>query len=142
MFQIEFYRLPNGKQPIVEFLDGLDTKMRAKALHSISILEEFGNQLREPHSKSMGDFRNYLDEQRKNPEFAAEYEAMRPEYEAIRAVIAARLESRMTQKELAEKTGIRQSNISRIESGVSSPTVETLARIASGLGKQLKIEFI
>ncbi len=90
----------------------------------------------------MGDFRNYLDEQRKNPEFAAEYEAMRPEYEAIRAVIAARLESRMTQKELAEKTGIRQSNISRIESGVSSPTVETLARIASGLGKQLKIEFI
>lgn len=90
----------------------------------------------------MGDFRNYLDEQRKNPEFAAEYEAMRPEYEAIRAVIAARLESRMTQKELAEKTGIRQSNISRIESGVSSPTVETLACIASGLGKQLKIEFI
>lgn len=55
MFQIEFYRLPNGKQPIVEFLDGLDTKMRAKALHSISILEEFGNQLREPHSKSVGD---------------------------------------------------------------------------------------
>lgn len=90
----------------------------------------------------MSDFRNYLDQQKKNPEFAAEYEAMRPEYEAIRAVIAARLESRMTQKELAEKTGIRQSNISRIESGVSSPTVETLARIASGLGKQLKIEFI
>lgn len=55
MFQIEFYRLPNGKRPIVEFLDGLDTKMRAKALHSISILEEFGNQLREPYSKSMGD---------------------------------------------------------------------------------------
>lgn len=90
----------------------------------------------------MSDFRNYLDQQKKNPEFAEEYEAMRPEYEAIRAVIAARLESRMTQKDLAEKTGIRQSNISRIESGASSPTVETLARIASGLGKQLKIEFI
>ena len=47
----------------------------------------------------------------------------------------------MTQKELAEKTGIRQSNISRIESGASSPTVDTLARIAAGLGKKLKIEF-
>ena len=70
-----------------------------------------------------------------DPEFAAEYEAMRPEYEEIRAVIAARLACNMTQKELAEKTGIRQSNISRIESGAGSPTVDMLARIAAGLGK-------
>ena len=89
----------------------------------------------------MSDLRKYLNEQLNDPEFAAEYEAMRPEYEAIRAVIAARLECNMTQKELAEKTGIRQSNISRIESGASSPTVDTLARIAAGLGKKLKIEF-
>lgn len=76
-----------------------------------------------------------------DPEFAAEYEAMRAEYEEIRAVIAVRLACNMTQKELAERTGIRQSNISRIESGASSPTVDTLARIAAGLGKKLKIEF-
>lgn len=55
MFTIEFYRLPSGDQPVAEFLDGLDTKMRAKALHSISILEEFGNSLREPYSKPMGN---------------------------------------------------------------------------------------
>ena len=90
----------------------------------------------------MSDFRNYLDQQLKDPEFAAEYEAQRPEYEAIRALIAARLESNMTQKELAEKTGIRQSNISRIENGSASPTVDTLARIAAGMGKQLRIEFV
>ena len=69
-------------------------------------------------------------------------EAQRPEYEAIRAVIAARLACNMTQKELAEKTGIRQSNISRIENGSASPTIDTLARIAAGLGKQLKIDFV
>ena len=90
----------------------------------------------------MSDFQKYLNKQMEDPEFAAEYEAMRPEYEAIRAVIAARLESKMTQKELAQRTGIRQSNISRIESGASSPTIDTLARIAAGLGKQLKIDFI
>lgn len=90
----------------------------------------------------MSDFRKYLDKQMEDPEFAAEYEAMRPEYDAVRAVIAARLERNMTQKELAERTGIRQSNISRIESGASSPTVDTLARIAAGLGKQLRIDFI
>ena len=83
----------------------------------------------------MSDFKNYLAQQMEDPAFAAEYEA-------IRAVIAARLACNMTQKELAEKTGIRQSNISRIENGSASPTIDTLARIAAGLGKQLKIDFV
>ena len=90
----------------------------------------------------MSDFKNYLAQQMEDPAFAAEYEAQRPEYEAIRAVIAARLACNMTQKELAEKTGIRQSNISRIDNGSASPTIDTLARIAAGLGKQLKIDFV
>ena len=91
---------------------------------------------------AMSDFKNYLAQQMEDPAFAAEYEAQRPEYEAIRAVIAARLACNMTQKELAEKTGIRQSNISRIENGSASPTIDTLAIIAAGLGKQLKIDFV
>ena len=90
----------------------------------------------------MSDFKKYLAQQMEDPAFAAEYEAQRPEYEAIRAVIAARLACNMTHKELAEKTGIRQSNISRIENGSASPTIDTLARIAAGLGKQLKIDFV
>ena len=90
----------------------------------------------------MSELQDYLREQMKDPEFSAEYEKLRPEYEAIRAIISARLESKMTQKELAEKTGIRQSNISRIENGTSSPTVDTLARLAAGMGKVLKIEFV
>ena len=91
---------------------------------------------------TMSDFKNYLAQQMEDPAFAAEYEAQRPEYEAIRAVIAARLACNMTQKELAEKTGVRKSNISRIENGSASPTIDTLARIAAGLGKQLKIDFV
>ena len=55
---------------------------------------------------------------------------------------SARLVSKMTQKELTEKTGIRQSNISHIENGTSSPTSDTLARLAAGMGKMLKIEFV
>lgn len=55
MFNIEFYQMENGEKPVEIFLDSLDPKMRAKALHSIAILKEFGNHLREPHSKSMGD---------------------------------------------------------------------------------------
>lgn len=55
MFDIIFYRLPNGKQPVREFLDSLDTKMRVSALYELRLLEEFGNQLKSPHSKSIGD---------------------------------------------------------------------------------------
>mgnify|MGYP004494606041 CR=1 FL=1 len=55
MFDVDFYQLPNGEKPVEIFLNSLDKKMRVKALHSLSILEEFGNALRQPHSKSVGN---------------------------------------------------------------------------------------
>lgn len=87
----------------------------------------------------MSDFRNFVNEQLQDPEFRKEYEAARPEYELTRALIAARIEAGMTQKDLAEKSGIRQSNISRIESGSCIPTIPTLIAIAQALGKKLSI---
>ena len=53
LFNVEFYTMPNGHKPIEEFLDGLDIKMRNKALDSLMILKEKGNTLREPYSKPM-----------------------------------------------------------------------------------------
>jgi len=89
----------------------------------------------------MSDYEKHLDEQFKDPEFAAEWERQRPEREYIKAIISARMELNLTQKELANKTGIRQSNISRIENGNSSPTIATLQQLANGMGKTLHIEF-
>ena len=89
----------------------------------------------------MDDFKNHLRKQLENPEFAAEWEHQRPEREYIRAIIAARMERNMTQEELSKRTGIRQSNISRIENGNCSPTVATLQQIADCVGKALHIEF-
>ena len=89
----------------------------------------------------MNDFKKHLAEQLTDPEFAAEWERQRPEREYIKAIIAARTESNLTQRDLAEMTGIRQSNISRIENGNCSPTVATLQQIACGVGKTLHIEF-
>jgi len=89
----------------------------------------------------MSDFEKHLDEQLKDPEFASEWERQCPEREYIKAIVAARMEQNLTQKELSEKTGIRQSNISRIENGNCSPTVATLQQIADGVGKTLHIEF-
>ena len=70
-----------------------------------------------------------------------EYEALEPEYEIIRQLIQARIGSRMTQKELAERIGTKQCNISRLESGGYNPSLSFLKKVASGLGKQLHIEF-
>ena len=55
MFTIELYELPNGEIPVAEFIKSLDTKMKVKAIDSISLLEEYGTKLREPYSKSLGD---------------------------------------------------------------------------------------
>ena len=89
----------------------------------------------------MSNHKKYLNKQLENPEFAVEWERQRPEREYIKAIIAARMEQNLTQKELALITGIRQSNISRIENGNCSPTVATLQQIADGIGKTLHIEF-
>ena len=76
-----------------------------------------------------------------DPEFRAEHEATRAEFEVSRALIEARVSMNMTQKELADRSGIRQSNISRIENGSCSPTIATLQALAKGLGKKLSVNF-
>ncbi|MBU0618759.1 helix-turn-helix domain-containing protein [Patescibacteria group bacterium] len=76
-----------------------------------------------------------------NPEFKREYEKLRPKYEAISAMIKARLESGLTQKELANKLKTKQSNISRVESGKITPSLTFLNRFAQALGKRLEIRF-
>ena len=89
----------------------------------------------------MSDLKRYIEKQMDDPEFRAEYEASETEDQLTRSLIAARMASNMTQKELADKSGVRQSNISRIESGSCSPTVATLQALAEGLGKKLVISF-
>lgn len=55
MFEVNFYRLENGTAPVEIFLDSLNIKMRNKALDSLALLKLFGANLREPHSKYLGD---------------------------------------------------------------------------------------
>ncbi|MBR1816354.1 MAG: helix-turn-helix transcriptional regulator [Lachnospiraceae bacterium] len=64
------------------------------------------------------------------------------EEQVKRLLIYSRLECNLTQKQLSEKSGIRQSNISRIENGSCIPTIETIKQLAHAMGKKVKIEFI
>ena len=89
----------------------------------------------------MDDFRKFLNKQLEDPDFRKEWDEMESEYQIMKAMIAARMETGITQQQLSEKTGINQSNLSRIENGNGNPSVSTLHRIASALGKKLSISF-
>ena len=54
-YQVIFYRDKEKKSPFIDFLNNLDDKLRAKTLMMIHLLEENGNDLREPFTKSLGD---------------------------------------------------------------------------------------
>lgn len=55
MFEVEFYEKVNGEIPVENFLNSLDIKMRNKILMILNVLQEKGNQLREPYSKHLED---------------------------------------------------------------------------------------
>ena len=52
---IEFYDLPDGSQPAMDFMDTLDSKMRAKMIRAVDLLEKYGHMLRPPESKELDD---------------------------------------------------------------------------------------
>lgn len=89
----------------------------------------------------MSDFRKFLDEQLEDPEFKAEWDALQPERALVQAMIDARKRTGMTQQQLAEKTGISQSDISKFETGGGNPSIKTLQRLAAGMGMILQVEF-
>ncbi len=90
----------------------------------------------------MKTLKEFKDEQMKDVEFVKEYEAIQPELDVIRAIVDARTSQNMTQKELAERTGINQADISKMENGTRNPSVNLLKRLAEGMGMVLKIEFV
>lgn len=90
----------------------------------------------------MTNFNNFLNERLKDADFKKEYDALEPEFAIIQAIIDARKDTGMTQKELAEKTGITQADISRLENGSANPSLKTLQRLAEGMGMKLKLEFM
>ena len=90
----------------------------------------------------MRTFDDMLSKQLKDEEFRKEYEAIQPEMDVIRAMIDNRIAQNLTQKELAERTGINQADISKLENGTRNPSLKMLKRLAAGMGMALKIEFV
>jgi toxin-antitoxin system, antitoxin component, xre family len=89
----------------------------------------------------MKKFDTFLEEQMKDPDFKNEFENLQPELDVIRAIVDARTSQNLTQKQLSERTGINQADISKLENGTRNPTLNMLKRLAKGMNMELKIEF-
>lgn len=55
LIEVEFYKLPDGTEPVREFLDSLETKIQAKMFREIDLLVANGPDLRLPHSRQVED---------------------------------------------------------------------------------------
>lgn len=90
----------------------------------------------------MSELQEFLKEQLQDDEFRKEWEDIQPEMDVIRAMVDARISQNLTQKELAERTGINQADISKLENGTRNPSLKLLKRLADGMGMTLKLEFV
>lgn len=82
--------------------------------------------------------KNFL---RQNPKVNSEYQKLVPEMALVKSMIAARIKQQLTQAQLADKIGTKQSVISRVESGRANPSFNFLKKVAAGLECQLEVKF-
>ncbi|SCY72439.1 Helix-turn-helix [Lachnospiraceae bacterium XBB2008] len=85
--------------------------------------------------------KEYKEKRMHDPEFAASYDEIQPEMNVVRAMIDARISQNLTQKELSERTGIAQTEISRLENGTRNPSIKLLQRLADGMDMVLNVTF-
>ena len=76
-----------------------------------------------------------------NPEFKAEWDALEPEFQIIRAIMEGREARQFSEEQLSEVTGISPAEIIRLEEGSADPTLTDLKRLAAGLGMTLRLDF-
>ncbi len=86
-------------------------------------------------------WREYVDEQMKNPEFRAAYDALEPEYALIRQLIDLRIKRGLSQRELARRAGMQQPTLARVESGKTA-SLRTLRRVADALNADVRVSIV
>lgn len=87
----------------------------------------------------MSKWKDLKEELLSDPKVKKEYDRLTPRYAVISELISARLNKGLTQKDVAEKLGTRQSAIARLESGNVNPSLEFLQKLAQVMGYKLTV---
>lgn len=88
------------------------------------------------------DLEEYRRQLMRDPGVAAAQRRLQPKLDLGRQILHLRLERGWTQKELAERAGTKQANISRLENARLNPSVEMLQRVADALGAGLEVSLV
>lgn len=92
--------------------------------------------------KKASGFKDYLEEQLKNPRVKKYYNEYGEQLKIAYQVLQLRKKKGISQRVLAEKIGTKQSNIARLESGQQNFTIGFLGKIAEALDYRLKTELL
>lgn len=90
----------------------------------------------------MSDLQKLTNELMEDEEFCRAYKAIQPELDITRAIMDARIKAGITQRQLSERSGISQADISRMENGNRNPSLNLLKRLANAMNMTLHIEFV
>jgi transcriptional regulator with XRE-family HTH domain len=80
------------------------------------------------------------EEQARDPEFAAEWQRLAPAREFAVALIQYRADEKLSQRELAERLGVSQPRVNKLESGDHNPSVDTIINAVRRLGIEFAID--
>lgn len=75
-------------------------------------------------------------------EVLVERQKERVKNQILTSYIKLRKEKGITQQEIADRTGIKRTNVARIESGRNAPTIEVLVKLAAALDMELEIRLV
>src|SRR6266542_3688057 len=92
-------------------------------------------------SRKFQDFMRELEAEahREGPKAVAELATFDAHFRLAGELLALRKARGLTQRQLAQKTGIQQSEISRIEAAHANPTLGTVSVLAGALGAEVRL---
>jgi DNA-binding XRE family transcriptional regulator len=90
----------------------------------------------------MIDYKSFREKLLSDPEVLKEYEEHKAEYEVARALIKARIASKMTQADVAKKMHTSQSQIARLESGDHLPSIHSIHKYAQAVNRKIVLSIV
>ncbi len=87
----------------------------------------------------MKSYREFKKKILKDKRVKGAYDELGPQFEVIRMIMERRIKKGITQKELAQMVGTKQSAISRFESGEYNPTISFIDKLANALDAKITI---
>ncbi|MEB3361702.1 MAG: helix-turn-helix transcriptional regulator [Synechococcaceae cyanobacterium] len=94
-----------------------------------------------PTTRHHPSWREIRDNFLADPQVRQSYQELAPRFDVIRQLIALREQRGWSQRELADRAGMKQPQLARLETGQVEPKLDTLQRLANAMGCKVQVSF-